>query len=118
MKKVLVVDDDEQIRGLLVDILEAAGFAVESARDGIEALEKMHQQKFDCVTTDLRMPRMDGRKLAEEIRRLFPQVPAIMMTANVDLAKGAQVYRVLAKPLPKMSDLVDLVKLLTGEPMQ
>lgn len=118
MKKVLVVDDERQVRELLKSVLTAAGFEVEVAEDGTDALEKMHATRFQCVLTDLQMPRMDGRKLAEEIKRLYPQVPAILMTGRADLAEGVQVFQVIEKPIRKLSAVVDLIKLVTGEPMQ
>lgn len=118
MKKVLVVDDEPQVRELIKGILTSAGFEVETAEDGISALEKMHAMQFQCVLTDLQMPRMDGKRLAEEIKRLYPQVPVILMTGRMHLAEGVKAFQVIEKPIRKMSVVVDLVKLVTGEPMQ
>lgn len=118
MKKVLVVDDEQQIRELLKNLVIKAGFEVETAEDGVEALEKMRATKFQCVLTDLQMPQMDGKQLAQEVKRLYPQIPVILMTGRMDLAEGAQVFQVIEKPICKMSVVVDLIKLVTGESMQ
>lgn len=118
MPRVLVVDDEPQVRELLQSVLVGAGFEVETAEDGVDALEKMHSMKSQCVITDLQMPRMDGRKFADEIKRLFPQVPVIMMTGNPELAKEVKVFEIIEKPIRKFPEFVNLIKLVTGEPMR
>ncbi|AKM78675.1 MAG: Two component, sigma54 specific, transcriptional regulator, Fis family [Candidatus Wolfebacteria bacterium GW2011_GWE1_48_7] len=115
--KILIVDDEEQIREVLREALEIAGFAVETAEDGLEALEKMRRTSFACLITDLQMPRMDGMALAKEAARLYPQIPRVMITGNRNLAAGAPVYRVLAKPF-RPYEAVELVTWLTGKSMR
>merc|ERR1711907_813437 len=74
-KRVLVVDDDELNRCITADILgeldpeEGLVLDVDTAVDGLEALEKLHSQHYDCVVTDIIMPNLDGRGLAQRIHK-------------------------------------------------
>ncbi len=71
--RILVVDDEHGLRRLLNFWLERAGFAVEQAEDGIDALEKLQHCRFDIVLTDIQMPRMNGITLAQQVRANFPE---------------------------------------------
>jgi CheY-like chemotaxis protein len=79
--RVLVVDDDAGICRTLAEILSAEGCSVETARDGAEALARVEASHFDVVLTDVVMPKMDGHELFCEIRKRFPSLPVLMMTA-------------------------------------
>jgi CheY-like chemotaxis protein len=79
--RVLVVDDDAGICRTLAEILGAEGCAVETASNGVEALEKVEKTKFEVVLTDVVMPQMDGHELFCAIRERFPGLPVLMMTA-------------------------------------
>lgn len=116
MKLILVVDDQEDIRRMVQEMLVMSGFMVVIARDGVEALEIISKGKPDCVVTDLEMPFMNGIEMAREVKRLFPQIPVIMMTGMPGLAEGAPVFRVIAKPI-NFPELIGLVKSVTGEPV-
>jgi len=77
MKQVLLVDDEAMVRRVLQVALEKAGFAVETAANGEEALTRLRAQAPDVMITDIEMPRMDGRTLcetlhAEQPERAFP----------------------------------------------
>jgi len=78
-RRVLVVDDEESIRVISARALERHGFVVETAVDGVDALEKFgaDPSRFAAVLADLMMPRMGGRDLVQEIRRLVPGLPII-----------------------------------------
>ncbi len=78
---VLVVDDDIGISGSLAEILTAWGCSVETAGDGMEALQKLKDGGFRLVLTDVVMPRMDGYELYREIQVRRPDLPVLMMTA-------------------------------------
>jgi CheY-like chemotaxis protein len=67
-KKILVVDDEEDIRTSLQTLLEASGYQVQTANNGKSALQILRKENFDLVITDLLMPDMSGRELAEKIR--------------------------------------------------
>ena len=79
---VLVVDDEEVMRSLLRDVLTRAGYRVEEARDGEEAVEKALAYHIDLVVTDLNMPRMNGRQAVEKLRRASRDCFIICMTGE------------------------------------
>ena len=80
--KVLVVDDQELMGKLIADILSRLGHRCGIARSGAEALEKMIQDRFDAVITDIVMPEMDGLTLAKELLGLYPSLPIMVMTGH------------------------------------
>jgi CheY-like chemotaxis protein len=75
--RILVVDDDEQLRLLARIVLEGQGFDVVEAGNGREALHAFAEQAADVVVTDLYMPEEDGLELIQEIRRYIPRVPIV-----------------------------------------
>jgi PAS domain S-box-containing protein len=79
--RVLVADDDLGIRHSLAELLRGEGCHVETAADGAEALERIEQNGFDVVITDVVMPNMDGYQLFSTLRQRFPELPILMMTA-------------------------------------
>jgi PAS domain S-box-containing protein len=79
--RILVVDDDQGILRTLSEILEGDGCVVDTAEDGVEALEHVKASPFDVVLTDVVMPRMDGFDLFTALRRSNPDLPVLMMTA-------------------------------------
>ncbi len=79
--RVLVADDDAGIARSLKEILERDGCVVETANDGLEALEKLGAGEFDAVVTDVVMPNMDGHQLFLRIQERWPNLPVLMMTA-------------------------------------
>lgn len=90
MKKVLIVEDDEDIRELLQNFLQEAGYAVAQARDGVEAMAGFHKEKIDLVLLDVMLPKIDGYGVCELIRK-ESRVPIMMMTAldgEADQIKG------------------------------
>jgi DNA-binding response OmpR family regulator len=86
--RVLVIDDDDDIRGLVAELLERAGLTVEQAPDGRAGLRAFHQSPADLVVLDVSMPELDGWETLERIRDLS-DVPVIMLTA-----RGAELERV------------------------
>ena len=79
--RILVVDDEVQIAQLLTGLLEAEGYKVQSANDGEEAIERLRDEEFDLLLTDLRMPRMGGMELIEAAREIQPDLDSLIMTA-------------------------------------
>jgi len=77
---VLVVDNEEDIRGLLADLLTSAGHRVTAACDGNEALEIFSREAIDLVITDLGLPVMSGWEVARSIKKLAPGVMVAMIT--------------------------------------
>jgi CheY-like chemotaxis protein len=77
-KKILVVDDEPDVRNFLAACLEDAGFNVETAVDGIDALEKVEAFSPDLMTLDMVMPRMPGIKVIRELRKQSgPNCPSL-----------------------------------------
>jgi two-component system cell cycle response regulator CpdR len=70
--RVLVVDDEESIRGFVAEALKMDDLDVESARDGLDAMRRLEEQWYDLVVSDLRMPRLDGVGLYREVERRWP----------------------------------------------
>ena len=101
---VLVVDDELPIRQMLRRMLEEEGFQVEEAPEGDSALRMIQArgEPFDLVLTDLSMPRIDGRRVSETLRRYRPSVAVLCMSADPDAVPyidSADVpVRVLLKP--------------------
>src|ERR687888_1276132 len=86
--RVLVIDDDADIRGLVAELLGRAGMTVEQAADGRAGLRALHQAPPDVVVLDVSMPDLDGWQTLERIRDLS-DVPVLMLTA-----RGAELERV------------------------
>jgi CheY-like chemotaxis protein len=81
MKKILVVDDEENIRTLYKEELTEMGYDVATVHDGIEALATMNTTKFDLVTLDMRMEGMDGIDTLRRMKEKDPALPVIICTA-------------------------------------
>lgn len=98
----LIIDDDRAIRRLLARIAERAGFAVDTAKDGVQALEMMEMKAYDIAIVDLMMPRLSGYEVLEKIGTLTPRPVVLVATAlmNGDLANidDSMVRRVIRKP--------------------
>jgi DNA-binding NtrC family response regulator len=107
--RILIVDDDRDAREMFGTVLADAGYAVEVAEDGFQAMEKLPESRPDLVLTDLRMPGMHGVDLAQRIRSLS-DVPVVLTTGmeTFDLCTGADAYGAVACLL-KPVNLEDLL---------
>jgi CheY-like chemotaxis protein len=87
--RILVVDDDRGIRQLLVEVLKAEGYVVETAKNGRDALVSVREQQPDVIVTDLMMPLMDGWTFIRECRRApgSELIPILVMSAHVQVAE-------------------------------
>ena len=101
--RILVVDDDELLRGTIEEILLSKGYRVKTAKDAITALERLQIEPFDMVLTDLNMPGMSGLELVEKIYSENMNVTPILMSSlfsgeikSYAFQKGA--YANLVKP--------------------
>lgn len=81
-RRVLVVDDDQTVRDLLVSGLKAAAYEVDAAGDGPAAIARLHDERYDLLITDLKMPGMDGLTVIREARRQRAALPIIIVTGN------------------------------------
>jgi signal transduction histidine kinase/ActR/RegA family two-component response regulator len=118
--RVLVVDDDEQIREILSEMLNLDGHDTTSCSDGYSALKKLADDKYDLMITDLGMPGMSGMDLAAAAHEQYSQMPIAMITgwgtqldSNEVSFKG--IHAVLSKPF-HLKDVKALVSELTAEP--
>ena len=106
--RVLVVDDDPVVAKSFDRVLSGKGYAVITASDGPEALEKLAREDYDAVFTDIRMPGMDGLEVAARIKATRPWLPVVIVTgygspASEARAKEIGVAGFLNKPLsPEM----------------
>ena len=97
--RILVVEDDPDIRQLLQDRLHAMGYRVQSAVDGVRAVEVMRAERFEGMILDSGLPSMDGMDVLRQIRRWDQQIPIVMVTASGSkesavraIGMGAQAY--------------------------
>jgi two-component system chemotaxis response regulator CheY len=121
--RILVVDDSSLVRLYYRSALEQAGFAVEQAINGIEAMEKVLAQPFDLVIVDVNMPKMDGFSFLRDLRRAKSDIvalPALVITTEAGdqdvadgRAAGANFY--LVKPVSE-ANLLRHVAVLVGVP--
>jgi two-component system chemotaxis response regulator CheY len=119
VKRILIVDDAATVRMYHRGILEAGGYAVTEAVNGIEALEKVLAEPFHAVLVDINMPKLDGYGFLRELRaQSLPQPPAIMISTESDDAdatrafeSGANAY--LRKPV-RPAQLLAHVHVLVG----
>lgn len=81
MKNILIIEDDKEIRNVLVEILKEEGFAVDSADNGQQGLDMIKKKDFDVIVTDLVMPTIGGMEVLRETKRLRPQTHVILITA-------------------------------------
>jgi PAS domain S-box-containing protein len=80
-RRILVVDDDSAVRESIAEILRAEGSAVAEVGNGREAIERLREERFDLVLSDVVMPEMDGYELFQAARREAPETPVVLMTA-------------------------------------
>jgi CheY-like chemotaxis protein/anti-sigma regulatory factor (Ser/Thr protein kinase) len=114
MTDVLVVDDSRVDQQLAAALLEEAGFSVEVAGDGREALESIARRAPQIVLSDLQMPEMDGLQLVEAVRARHPRVPVVLVTAHGSEQIAAAALRAgAASYVPKRNLHDDLVSTLT-----
>ena len=81
-KRLLIVDDDKQIRELLVFDIAQSGYIVDCASDGQEGLKKALENNYDLILLDVMMPKMNGYDVCKNIRIAHPHVPILMLTAK------------------------------------
>ena len=82
MSKILLIDDDEQIRSILKRMLTRDGHEVSIAQDGLEGLNIFYQLKPDLVITDINMPNKNGFELISDIFKVVPEQPIIVMSGG------------------------------------
>jgi len=120
-KRILVVEDAFSTRELEKSILEAQGYLVDTAVDGLNALERMTRAKYDLVISDIEMPRMDGFQLCKTFKESeeYKDIPVVMVTAlekeehkRRGIEVGAAAY--IVKSAFDQSNLLDTIERLIG----
>ena len=111
--KILIAEDEKTQRDLLEGFLKKEGFSVEAVANGREALQELEGEFFDMALIDYKMPELDGLQTLREIRKHYPDLPVVMMTAYgtvetavASMKEGALDY--LTKPI----DLDELLLML------
>ena len=118
MKKILIVDDEENIRFLYKEELEEEGFSVDLAKNGLEALEKLSLFQPDLITLDIKMPGMDGIEVLKRIREKERQLPIILCSAYGEYKQNFSTWASDAYVV-KCADLTELkstIRRLLGLP--
>jgi diguanylate cyclase (GGDEF)-like protein len=115
--KILVVDDEEQTRKLLVNLLSRKGHRCVTANNGREALDKIMENKFDALITDIVMPEMDGITLTKELSKHYQNLPVMVITgyteeysAETAIASGAREF--IKKPFSISEFLIRFDKMM------
>ena len=123
-KRVLVIDDDPDVRVTIQSLLEAEGFDVRTAADGREGLDLQEGDPADVVVTDIFMPNLDGVETIHELRRKFPDTRIVVVSGGgsaaskndyLEIARLLGAAQTLQKPVqPDL--LVDVVRDLARSP--
>lgn len=120
-KRLLVVDDDDEIRELLEFDLSHSGYTVDTACDGLEGLNKAVTNHYDIVLLDVMMPKMNGYDVCKNLRKAKPEIPVLLLTAKGTITDktqgfdcGADDY--LVKPFDIQEVLLRVKALLRRNP--
>ena len=108
---ILVIDDEDEVRTSIVNLLRNTGFTVVEAPNGRRGMEQLSQHYVTLVLTDILMPEMDGLEVVMEIRRSHPTKKIVAMSKGLDLlrlAKALGAHATVAKPF-EARDLLDTI---------
>ena len=93
MKNILIIEDEKEIRDGLAEVLEDAGFLVDSAENGQQGLEKIGKKDFDVIVTDLIMPVVGGMEVLRETKRIKPHTSVILITAFATIDNAVEAMK-------------------------
>ncbi|MEN9928694.1 MAG: hypothetical protein RLZZ231_615 [Bacteroidota bacterium] len=116
MSRILIVEDEAAIRRVLSKILseENESYQVEEAEDGLQALDKIKATDYDLVLCDIKMPKMDGEELLQEVKKIKPEIPMVMISGHGDMETAINTMRLgafdyISKP-PDLNRLLNTVR--------
>jgi DNA-binding response OmpR family regulator len=109
MARILIIDDDAEIRAMLRQLFERSGYKAVDAHNGRVAMRLQREEPADLIVTDLIMPEMEGIKTIMELRREFPEVKIIAISGGgrlepeeyLDIARQAGALRTFTKPVER-----------------
>ena len=93
MARILIIEDDEEMRSLLQDFLGDEGYKTDAASSGSEAFRKLAEGTFDLVITDVRMGDKDGMEVLKAFKKIAPETTVIMITAFANLDAAIEALR-------------------------
>ena len=116
MSKILIIEDEASIRRVLVKILseENDTYQVDEAEDGAVGLEKIKNNDYDLVLCDIKMPKLDGVEVLEEVKKIKPEIPMVMISGHGDMETAIHTMRLgafdyISKP-PDLNRLLNTVR--------
>ncbi|MBF4467237.1 sigma-54 dependent transcriptional regulator [Flavobacterium sp. LC2016-12] len=116
MSKILIIEDEAAIRRVLVKILseENDTYQVDEAEDGAVGLDKIKNSDYDLVLCDIKMPKMDGVEVLEEVKKIKPEIPMVMISGHGDMETAIHTMRLgafdyISKP-PDLNRLLNTVR--------
>lgn len=116
MSKILVIEDEEAIRRVLVKILseESSSYQLFEAQDGLVGIDKIKNEDYDLILCDIKMPKMDGVEVLEAVKKIKPEIPIVMISGHGDLDTAVNTMRLgafdyISKP-PDLNRLLNTVR--------
>lgn len=121
MARILLIDDNEQVRDMIGELLRTEGFEVEVASDGAEGLKAFRNKKADLVITDVVMPEKEGLEVIAEIKQMAPETKLIAVSGGgysqnlgyLAIAERLGAHRTVSKPF-KMDEFIKTVRSVLG----
>ena len=114
-KKVLVIDDESEVRHLIRRVLQKMGHEVIEAADGADTMQLIRHERPDLVLLDIHMPKLDGIATMSDIRDVDPTLPVVMVTGDLDLERvKLALERGASEYITKPFDLQSLESSITG----
>jgi CheY-like chemotaxis protein len=116
VKRLLIVDDDENLREALSAVLSERGRVVDTARDGIEAVAMIGENQYDLILSDLSMPGLDGPAFYDAVRSIDPGTTprVIFMTGHADGGRYADFLKGTTEPMLEKPFKMDVVQHLVN----
>ena len=122
-RRVLVVDDEANLRQTMARVLHQLGCEVTTAADGTEALQRLEAAPYDLVYLDIRLPGMDGLQVLRQIHDRYPQLAVVLLTAHASISSAVEAVRLgaidyLIKPITPEALIARTRTILTDQAVQ